>query len=208
MTPNAAIVMKEPLAAALGALGEGQTLSYTFADVVKLAGHACPTTASAFVGCREALAALYPGETPVRGDVSVRVYGSPEEGSLGVTAQVFTLLTGAAPATGFKGLGPRFRRKDLLSFDPARPDAGAVCVELKRNDTGQAVLLKMRPGRFPFAPEKAARIGVLMERVVWDAATPGEAAELRELWMKKVNGMLSDSDGVREWIEVEETTHA
>ena len=199
--------MKEPLAAALGALGEGDTMSYTFDDVVKLAGHACPTTASAFVGCREALAALYPGEIPVRGEVVVKVYGSPEEGSLGVTAQVFTLLTGAAPATGFKGLGPRFRRKDLLSFDAARPDPGAVCVELKRNDTGRAVLLKLRPGRFPFSREKAARIGQLMERVVWDAATAAEASELRELWMGKVNGMLTDTENVREWIEVEETAH-
>lgn len=202
------IEMREPLAATLGALGDADSLTYTFDDVVKLAGHGCPTTASAFVGCGVALAALYPGETPVRGGLEVTVYGAAEEGSLGVIAQVFTLLTGAAPSTGFKGLGPRYRRKDLLRFDPARPDPTAVCVRLRRVDTGKAVLLKLRPGRFPYAPEKAARIGELVERVVWEAATKEEAAELRRLWMNKVNSMLTDEVSLREWIEIEEVSHA
>jgi len=196
--------IREPLAATLGALGDGDELLYSFADVVKLAGHACPTTASAYVGCREALAALYPGETPVRGEVAVTVYGSPEEGSLGVTAQVFTLLTGAAPSTGFKGLGSRFRRKDLLTYDPTKPDAGAVCIGLRRTDTGKSVLLKLRPARIPFPPDKAARMRELMERVLWEAAAPSETAEFRALWMEKVRLVLEDRESMGQWLQVEE----
>src|SRR3989304_3070304 len=117
------IRLQEPLAETLGALqGEGTALTYTFMDVVKLAGHACPTVAGAYLSCQKALEGLYPGEIPVRGEVAVTVYGEPDEGVYGVMAQVFSLLTGAAAATGFRGLGHRFKRKDLLKFSPQKID--------------------------------------------------------------------------------------
>src|SRR5512141_150315 len=91
------IVVKEPLAEILGAFSAGPaapagrpafspeggsagTFAYTFSDLVKLAGHACPTMAGAWLSCQSALRALYPGETPVRGQISVTVYGDAEEG--------------------------------------------------------------------------------------------------------------------------------
>ena len=50
------IRFKEPLAETLGAFkGEGTVLEYTFIDVVKMAGHACPTVAGASLSCRKAL---------------------------------------------------------------------------------------------------------------------------------------------------------
>ena len=127
------IVLREPLAETLGAFsaarpdstgsggspavtpdGAAGAFSYTFADLVKLAGHACPTMAGSWLACQAGLRALYPGETPVRGQIAVTVFGDPDEGTYGVIGHAFTLLTGAAPATGFKGLGPLFKRKDLL----------------------------------------------------------------------------------------------
>ncbi len=53
------IRFKEPLAETLGAVkGEGAILEYTFVDVVKMAGHACPTVAGAYLSCKKALEAL------------------------------------------------------------------------------------------------------------------------------------------------------
>src|SRR3972149_11748398 len=86
------IAFKEPLAEILGALkGAGGALEYTFVDAVKMAGHACPTVAGAYLSCQKALEKLYPGEIPVRGEISVTVYGEPDEGVYGVMAQVLGL---------------------------------------------------------------------------------------------------------------------
>jgi hypothetical protein len=107
--------LKEPLAAALGALKDGDAvIEYSFGEVVKMAGHACPTVSGAYLICRKALEALYPSQIPVRGDMAITVYGEQDEGVYGVMGQVLSFISGAAPASGFRGLGPKFRRKDLL----------------------------------------------------------------------------------------------
>jgi hypothetical protein len=195
--------MREPLAETLGAFAGEPILSYTFGDLVKLAGHACPTMAGSWLLAREALAVLYGEEIPVRGQVAVTVYGGADEGTFGVMGQAFMFLTGAAPATGFKGIGPLFRRKDLLSWSREKPDPEAVCVEFRRTDTGAAVLARFSPRRIPFPAEKTRRMGELMEKVVWEAALPEEAAEFRGLWMGKVKMMLVDRVGIESWLTVE-----
>ena len=65
-----AIVVADPLADALGAV-EGGLIEYRYVDAVKLAGHSCPTVAGAWLMTRAALARLYPGETPRRGEIRV-----------------------------------------------------------------------------------------------------------------------------------------
>jgi hypothetical protein len=167
------IVVKEPLAQTLGAFGGNPaahgaggasgTFTYTFGDLVKLAGHACPTMAGSYLACQAALAALFPGETPVRGEVAVTVFGDPDEGTYGVMGQAFTLLTGAAPATGFKGLGPLFKRKDLLTYSKEKPDPGSLCFAFQRTDKGKSVMVKFTPRNVPFPAEKGKRLGELTE---------------------------------------------
>jgi hypothetical protein len=197
--------MKEPLAETLGAFQEERTvLGYTFADAVKLAGHACPTVAGAFLVCRKALERLYPGETPVRGEISVTVYGEPDEGVYGVMAQVLTLLTGAAPMTGFRGLGPKFKRKDLLRFDPRKPDPQAMCFEFKRMDTGRSVLVKFHPHQVPSGGQKGRRMAELLEKVIWDAARVEEKREFQEIWTGKVKDMLVEEKDIDRWLTIEE----
>ena len=88
------IRFKEPLAETLGAFKEEDAIiEYTFIDVVKMAGHACPTVAGAYLSCQTALEKLYCDATPVRGEISVTVYGEPDEGVYGVMSQVFSFLT-------------------------------------------------------------------------------------------------------------------
>lgn len=198
------IRMREPLAETLGALGmPGTVLDYNYVDVVKMAGHACPTVSGAYLVVQMALEKLYAPSIPVRGEIEVIVYGEPDDGVYGVMAQVFSFITGAAPATGFKGLGPRFKRKDLLVFRPEKGQSEEMLFEFKRTDTGEAVQVRFYPGRIPFPEEKAGALGKLMAPVVWEAATESEQAQFRDLWMEKVERMLLGREGIENWIKLE-----
>ena len=65
------IKFKEPLTETLGVFKEeGATLEYTSVDAVKIAAHACPTVAGAYLSCQKAPERLYLDETPVRGEIS------------------------------------------------------------------------------------------------------------------------------------------
>jgi len=197
------IKFKEPLAETLGAFKEdGATLEYTFVDTLKLAGHACPIIAGAYLCCQKALERLYHDEIPVRGEISITVYGEADEGVYGVMAQVFSFLTGAAPVTGFRGLGHKFKRKDLLKFSPEKIDTQAMCFEFRRLDNGKAVLVKFYPQQIPFPEERAKRMAKLMEKVIWEAAREAERAEFQELWMGKVKDMLLEEKGIGKWLKV------
>ncbi len=198
------IRFKEPLAETLGAFdGKDAVLEYTFIDVVKMAGHACPTVAGAYLSCQKALETLYPDEIPVRGEIGVTIYGEPDEGVYGVMGQVFSFLTGAAPASGFRGLGHKFKRKDLLRFSPGKIDSQAMCFEFKRLDSGKAALVKFYPRQIPFPKDKAKRLGELLEKVICEAARDEEKREFQELWTGKVRDMLLEEKEIDRWLKVE-----
>ena len=62
------LTLRDPLAAILGAAKDG-ILEYRYEDAVRLAGHSCPTVAGAWLMARHGLAALYPNEMPVLGNI-------------------------------------------------------------------------------------------------------------------------------------------
>lgn len=134
------IVVADPLAELLGAAAGG-LLAYHYVDAVKLAGHSCPTVAGAWLMTRAALTRLYPDGTPQRGALRVDMQQRVDEGVAGVIAGVAGLVTGAANNGGFKGLGGRFARNDLLSFGV--PMTGEI--RFTRLDTGDSVELVHRP---------------------------------------------------------------
>ena len=137
------IHLRDPLAELLGAVPTGTAIEYTFTEVVKAAGHVCPTVAGGWLVTRAALAALYGDETPVRGEIAVACMGAPEQFGYGPMAQVITNVTGAATETGFRGLGGRFARAGLLTFHPETP-ALATFV-FTRADTGNGVRVTYQP---------------------------------------------------------------
>ena len=61
------ISLHDPLAELLGATEDG-IITYDFLDAVKLAGHACPTVAGAWLATVRGLRALYGDDMPVRGN--------------------------------------------------------------------------------------------------------------------------------------------
>ncbi|MHB8859509.1 MAG: hypothetical protein ACYC6Z_08555 [Thermoleophilia bacterium] len=195
--------MREPLAETLGAFREEDAvMEYSFIDAVKLAGHACPSVTGAYLSCQLALSALYGDDTPVRGDIRVTVYGEPDEGALGVMAQVCTFITGAAPGTGFKGLGPLFKRKDLLRFAPADEGCGGVCLRFERIDTGRSVQTRFRPGLIPFPEEKGKQLSDLMKLVVHGAVSDEQRTRFQDLWMEKIELMAVRKIDIDKWLEL------
>ena len=197
------IKFREPLAETLGAFKEKNAiLEYTFADTVKMAGHACPTVASAYIACEEALKKLHPNSIPVRGNISITVYGEPDETVYGVMSQVFSFITGAAWVTGFKGIAHKFKRKNLLEFGQKRDDGYTMHFRFKRIDNNKSILIKLSPQNIAFPPKKSERLSELLEKVIWEAAKENEIDEFHDLWMEKVKN-ITDKRGINNWLKIE-----
>ncbi|MDP6156165.1 MAG: FmdE family protein [Candidatus Thermoplasmatota archaeon] len=198
------VIMREPLGEILGAFSKDVgILAYGYSDVVKLTGHACPTTAGAYLCCKKALEELYPDEIPTRGEISVKVHGEPDEATYGVMAQVITLITGAAGVSGFKGLGHEYRRKDLLQFTIDSHMQDGMSFEFQRRDNGSAVLVKFHPERIPFPADKGRRLRELLEKIIWEAAKESEKKEFQEIWREKIAAMLIEEKDIKKWLVIE-----
>lgn len=199
------ITLHEPLAEFLGAFDHHETpLEFTFDEVVKMAGHACPTVASAFVCCRYALAKLHSKEIPVRGNIAITIHAKPDDKAYGVIGQVFSFITGASGITGFKGLGDQFCRKDLLTFDPSEADPDSMSFTFERRDTGSRVKARIFPDKFPAAPGQEA-LTRLMAKALTNSATPMEIREFQDVWMERVKLIVLDEKDIEAWLSVEPT---
>ena len=110
------IVLYDALAQTLGAVQDG-LIEYRYLDAVKLAGHSCPTVASAYWLTYRALGTLYRGELPERGGIRVEFREDRTFGVTGVMANIVSLLTGATSDTGFKGLAGRFDRRIVVKVN-------------------------------------------------------------------------------------------
>lgn len=97
------ITLIDPLAEVLGAAENG-IVEYFYEDVVKLAGHSCPTVAGAYLMVRLGIQSLYSEKTPVRGEIKVLIKGKLGDGVVGVIANVASMITGATEKGGFHGL--------------------------------------------------------------------------------------------------------
>lgn len=172
----------DPLAGFLGA-AEGGVIDYCYADAVRLAGHSCPTVASAFLLTRAALAALYGDALPVRGDIRVDLAEAQDAGVAGVIAAITTLITGATSDTGFKGLAGQFNRRDKLFF---KQSLAQGTLRFTRLDSGASVEVAADLSRVPGDP----RTGELMSLCLAAQASAAQQAEFRTLWQARVQRLL------------------
>lgn len=192
------ITVRDPLAAFLGAAQDG-ILTYRYADAVRLCGHSCPTVAGAYLMVIKGLKALYGEDLPERGGIEAAMQGARDEGTVGVTASVVQLLTGAAPETGFGGIGMqgRFARRNLLSFG-----AGEIngTLTLRRKDNGKTVAVSLNAALQPFAPEMRD----IMPKAVSGSASADELKQFGELWQERVRAFLIDQADNPEFVTVKE----
>lgn len=177
------ITLHDPLAEVLGATSDGM-MTYSYLDAVKLAGHSCPTVAGAYLMTLKALEKLYPDSVPERGNIRVEFGAAQADGVTGVIAAVAGLLTGAASEGGFKGLGGRLSRRNLLLFGIGN----AVEMKFTRMDTGSAVSMSYHP-EIVTPPQGLPE---LMQKLLAGEASAEERVEFGQLWQMRVKRILID----------------
>lgn len=187
------ITLYDPLAEFLGAAEKG-IVEYRYLDAVKLAGHSCPTVAGAWLTTRKALASLYGDELPVRGAIQVSFRDGQADGVTGVIANVAGLLTGAAQTGGFKGIGGKFERRNLLHF------SAGITGEIRytRMDTGISVETTYHPECVSPSPGMKE----LMQKAMMGVANAEERTQFGVLWQDRVKRILIDHADDAELISV------
>lgn len=179
------ITFYDPLGELLGA-GDGY-YEYRFDDAVKLAGHACPTVAGAFVMALRAMEELYGEQTPQRGDIRIEVSGSANTGSTGPFTQILTLLTGAAAENGFQGLNGKYVRQGLLGFTNTEA-VGPISATFHRISNNTQVKLSYNPSAIPADPNMMELMGAMLS----GTADTEIRSQFRELWRTRVERIVAD----------------
>ncbi len=186
------IKLEDPLADILGAF-EGGEYEITFKEVVKSAGHSCPTVAGAYLITAEALKALYPNELPVRGEVKVEFSDPIEEGVAGVIGNVVAHITGATDKSGFKGLAGNFARHSLMHF---RADVSSSA-RFTRVDNGKSVDVHYNPSSIAPNPD----MGMYMQKIMSGIADENEYKKFGELWQERVQRIFENISAVIKVVE-------
>lgn len=181
------INVEDPLSNVLGAFEMGK-YEFNYLDVVKSAGHSCPTVAGAYLITAEALKALYPGELAVRGNIKVEFKEPLEEGVAGVISNVVSQITGATDKSGFKGLAGMFARHSLMDFN-ANINSSA---RFTRVDTGKCVDVYYDPSSI--APSQ--NMQPLMQKMMSGQAEPSEIKEFGGLWQDRVKRIFENRESV------------
>jgi len=183
------IRIRDPVAEVLGVRESGEPFEIGYPDVVRAAGHSCPTAAGAYRIAELGLAALYPDDLPVRGEVAVRVGGPRDETAYGVTGRLLSFVTGAAGEDGFGGLPGGFgKRRGLLEYGPI--DGTGVRVRLSRPEVRDAVVVTYDVGALPGLGDAKRHLPAVVE----GTATPDEALAFREAWHRRVDAVLSSDE--------------
>lgn len=181
------INIQDSLSKVLGAFEKG-LISFSYLDIVKSAGHSCPTIAGAYLMVREGLKALYGEALPQRGEIKVLFKEDIQSGTTGVVANVFSLITGATSDWGFKGLNGAYDRRFLMFFNADIP----LHVRLQRIDTGITVDIAYNPSSILPDPQMQA----LMQKVLADVANTEEKELFGLLWQTRVRKILENFDKV------------
>ncbi len=182
------IKLQDPLADVLGAFENGAyTISYL--EVVKGAGHSCPTVAGAYLMTQYALKELYGDNPAIRGDIEVYFKESLEEGVAGVIGNVISYITGATDKSGFKGLGGKFARHSLMHFGS---DIGEASARFCAKSSGKCIDVIYNPSSIPADPSMQP----LMQRIMQGAASKEEKERFGALWQERVAKIFAHGDEV------------
>ncbi len=177
------IELIDPLGDFLGAF-EGGLVEISYTDCVKLAGHSCPTVASAFLMSKYALQELYSDELPKRSQIKVEMSAAKDQGVTGVIANVIAYIVGAGDEGGFKGIGRSFSRNHLLSFGSNDTHS----IRFTRVDNRESVLLDCDTSLI----NTSSQMKPLMQKILEDKADYDEKIKFQELWQNRVKQMLTD----------------
>lgn len=177
------IKLYEPLSEILGSTPDG-IIEFNFTEIVKVAGHACPTVAGAYLMAYHGSKKLYPNALPVRGGIEVLMKNSETSGVTGVIANVIGTILGAAGAGGFKGLGGENSRHNSIHFSQNINSP----VQLRRKDNGAVVNLSYHPELVPSNSE----MSFLLEKILNESASVDEKKQFSAHWNSRIEKILCD----------------
>lgn len=177
------IVIKDELSEVLGVF-EGGIIEFSYLDIVKSAGHSCPTIAGAYLMLKEGLKQF---DLPVRGEINVYLKEDMSEGVTGVTSNVIAQVTGATSKSGFHGLGGKYDRRGLMHFN-------ADITSLMRfvDRSGKIVDVDYNPNAIAPNPNMSP----LMQKTLNKKATKEEEKEFQVLWQDRVERILKSPEVV------------
>lgn len=185
------IKLQDELASFLGAFEDG-IIEFSYLDVVKSAGHSCPTVLGAYLMTLEGLKILYKEEMPKRGQIIVEFKESQNIGVAGVIGNVIMNITGATTNNGFKGISGKFDRNHLMKFEK---DINGANVRFTRIDTQKSIDV--------FYDASSIRphedMNFLMQKSFQGTATKDEKIEFGKLWQQRVEDI---SNNISEVIKV------
>jgi len=181
------ITLKDPLSDFLGTFEDG-IVEFNYLEIVKNSGHSCPTVAGAYLMALEGLKALYPNQTPIRGEIFVSFKEDANDGVAGVISNVLTHITGATVSSGFKGIGGNFVRHDLMKFN----DTIDSSIKLQRLDTGDSVEVIYNPSSIAPDPQQQS----LMKKIMQGDATKEDKKLFGTLWQKRVEDIFANISDV------------
>ena len=183
------IVLKDELTKFLGVNKDGM-IEITYLDIVKMAGHSCPTVGGAYLMALKGLKALYPDEIPQRGEIKVELRKSPTEDNAGVDGSVFSNITGATTDNGFGGLvAGKYSRRNLLFYNaPIDTD-----VRFTRLDTNKQIGINYYPG-------KVVNPGKILMSAIGPNATPEDKETFPKRFQEMVKTLFENGDAVIEVI--------
>ena len=184
--PN--IILKDELAGFLGAFEDG-IIEFSYLDIVKSAGHSCPTVLGAYLMTLEGLKALFGNEIAKRGEIIVEFKENQNDGVAGVIGNVIMNITGAATTNGFKGLNGKFDRNHLMKFEQNINEAN---VRFIRRDTLKSVDVFYNPNEI----KPHENMNFLMQKCMQGTATKDEKIEFGKLWQKRVEDISLNIDKV------------
>ncbi len=172
------IKLQDELASFLGAFEDG-IIEFSYLDIVKSAGHSCPTVLGAYLMTKEGLKALYENELPKRGQIIVEFKEAQDIGVAGVIGNVMMNITGAATTNGFKGISGKFDRNYLMKFEQ---DINGASVRFTRVDTQQSVDIFYDASSIKAHED----MNFLMQKSLQGNATNEEKKEFGKLWQERV----------------------
>jgi hypothetical protein len=185
------IKLQDDLACLLGAFEDG-IIEFSYLDIVKSAGHSCPTVLGAYLMTYKGLKALYENEIPKRGNILVEFKENQTTGVAGVIGNVMTNITGATTTNGFKGLAGKYDRNHLMSFEK---DINGAGVRFTRLDTQKSVDIFYNPSSV--LPHSDTNF--LMQKCIQGSATNEEKVEFGKYWQQRVENI---SNSIEEVIKV------
>lgn len=171
------IKITDELSDILGAF-EGGIIEFSYLDIVKSAGHSCPTVAGAFLMLKEGLKRF---DSPKRGEINVYLKDDISEGTTGVVSNVIGQVTGATSKSGFHGLAGKYDRRGLMHFNS---DITSSMRLVDRN--GKIVDIDYDPNGLAPSP----KMSPLMQKVLSNKATDDEKIHFKELWQERVERIL------------------